>query len=139
MDRETLDELRGLAARLMEGIVSLSAAEPAVRLLTFAQAAEALAVGRTTVQELVDCGQLPVVAVTGRAVRIDARDVEAFVKRRRERRSSSPSRHAAEGREWAERSPAVGRQETPHAAGTVRAQGRIRTATGARFRGRTGW
>lgn len=57
-----------------------------VRLLTFEQTAELLAVGRTTVQELVDSGALPVVSVTGRAVRVDVRDVEAFVKQRRERR-----------------------------------------------------
>lgn len=57
-----------------------------LRPLTFEQTAELLAVGRTTVQELVDRGELPVVSVTGRAVRVDVRDVEAFVKARRERR-----------------------------------------------------
>jgi excisionase family DNA binding protein len=87
MNRETLDELRNLAARLLERVTALPADDsPVPRLLTFEQAAEALAVGRTTVQELVDKGELPVVSVTGRAVRVDTRDVEAFVKRRRERR-----------------------------------------------------
>jgi excisionase family DNA binding protein len=76
---------------LLERVTRLKAdmaAGPSPRLLTFEQTADALAVGRTTVQELVDRGELPVVSVTGRAVRVDARDVEAFVKRRRERRGA---------------------------------------------------
>jgi excisionase family DNA binding protein len=86
MSAETLDELRGLALQLMQGIAGLALQPEPARLLTFEQAGEALAVSRTTVQQLVDGGELPVVSVTGRAVRIDARDVEAFVKRKRERR-----------------------------------------------------
>lgn len=84
-----LDELTHIAARLLARVGELKAKvaeQPAPHLLTFEQTAEALAVGRTTVQELVDRGELPVVAVTGRAVRVDARDVEAFVRRKRERR-----------------------------------------------------
>lgn len=89
MSAEALDELTTIAARLLERIAELKAEKPAsAALLTFEQAGVALAVGRTTVQELVDRGELPVVSVTGRAVRIDARDVEAFVKRRRERRGA---------------------------------------------------
>lgn len=88
MNRETLDELRGLASQLMESIVGLSMQPDTTPpcLLTFEQAANCLGVGRTTVQELVDSGQLAVVSVTGRAVRIDTKDVEAFVKLKRERR-----------------------------------------------------
>lgn len=81
-------ELYELASRMARLTAEwpVDEAPPAPRLLTFEQTAEALAVGKTTVQELVDRGDLPVVAVTGRAVRIDARDIEAFVKRKRERR-----------------------------------------------------
>jgi excisionase family DNA binding protein len=87
MNRETLDELRGLAVQLMEGIVALSAQpEPVSRLLSFEEVGQALSVSRTTVQELVDRGELPVVAVTGRAVRVDARDIEVFLRSRRSRR-----------------------------------------------------
>jgi excisionase family DNA binding protein len=87
MSAEALDELTSIAARLLERVAELKAERPATPvLLTFEQAATALAVGRTTVQELVDSGALPVVSVTGRAVRIDARDVEKFVAARRARR-----------------------------------------------------
>jgi excisionase family DNA binding protein len=88
VNRETLEELRGLATQLMAGVVGLLA-EPetaAPRLLTPEQACEALGVSRSTLQELIDSGALPVVEVTGRAVRVDVRDVEAFVKARRVRR-----------------------------------------------------
>lgn len=88
MNAEGWEELRELSAKLLSAVCAAQrvAVEPAPKLLTFEQAAEALAVSRTTVQELVDRGELPVVSVTGRAVRVDARDVEAFVKRKRERR-----------------------------------------------------
>lgn len=85
VNRETLDELRGLAGQLVAGLAGL-AQEPPPRLLTPDQAAEALAVSRTTLQELMDSGALPVVEVTGRAVRVDVRDIEAFTKARRVRR-----------------------------------------------------
>lgn len=85
VNRETLDELRGLAAQLMEGIAGLTLA-PEPQLVTRERAAEMLAVSLTTVQELVDSGALPVVAVTGRAVRIDLKDIEAFMRARRVRR-----------------------------------------------------
>lgn len=90
MSAEALDELTHIAARLLERIAELRANRDhrPFKLLTFEQAGEALAVGRTTVQELVDRGELPVVAVTGRAVRVDTRDVEAYVKRKRERRGA---------------------------------------------------
>lgn len=87
MNRETLDELRGLAAQLMEGIVALAAQpEPGPQLLTFEEAAARLAIGRTLMQELVDGGNIPVVEVTGRAPRVDVRDIEVFLKARRTRR-----------------------------------------------------
>lgn len=79
-------EVYTLAAKLAALTAVRPAEEAITKLLTFEQAAEALAVSRTTIQELVDSGQIPVVSVTGRAVRVDARDVEAFVKRKRERR-----------------------------------------------------
>lgn len=88
MSAEALDDMARTVTILLERIAELKAAT-SVRpsaLLTFEQTAEVLAVGRTTVQELVDRGELPVVSITGRAVRVDARDVEAFVKRRRARR-----------------------------------------------------
>lgn len=88
MNRETLEELRGLATQLLETVVALAAepVEPAPRLLTLEQAADALAVSRSTMQEIVDRGDLAVVSVTGRAVRVDVRDVEVFLKQRRGRR-----------------------------------------------------
>lgn len=89
MNRETLEEIRGLAAQMMESVLALALQlepEPIARLLSLEQAAECLAVSRTTVQELVDSGKLPVVEVTGRAVRVDARDVEAYIKSKRTRR-----------------------------------------------------
>jgi excisionase family DNA binding protein len=83
---EAFEQMKTWVAGLGEALSALEPVAQPVRLLTFEQTAEALGVGRTTVQELVDRGELPVVSVTGRAVRIDTRDVEAFVKRKRERR-----------------------------------------------------
>jgi excisionase family DNA binding protein len=85
VNRETLDELRGLATQLLTSITSL-AEEPPPRLVTPDAAAEAIGVSRSTLQELIDSGKLPVVEVTGRAVRVDVRDIEVFIKQRRVRR-----------------------------------------------------
>lgn len=88
MKTEAIDELRAIAHTLLSKLADLEL-EPAaapVCLLTFEETGQCMKVGRTTVQELVDSGELPVVSVTGRAVRVDTRDVEAFVKRKRERR-----------------------------------------------------
>lgn len=88
MSADRIVELHALATKLVE-LTREWPAEPEApppKLLTFEQTAEALAVGRTTVQELVDSGQLPVVAVTGRAVRVDVRDVEEYIRRKRSRR-----------------------------------------------------
>lgn len=88
MNRETLEELRGLAAQLLTSITTLADEPvPTPRLLTLEQTAEVLAVARSTMQEIVDRGELPVVTVTGRAVRVDQRDVEAYIRQRRARRS----------------------------------------------------
>jgi excisionase family DNA binding protein len=89
MSADWVAELHTLAAKMLAltAEVAPDIERPASpKLLTFEQAAEALAVGRTTVQELVDRGELPVVSVTGRAVRIDANDVATFIARKRERR-----------------------------------------------------
>jgi excisionase family DNA binding protein len=82
---EALLELRAIAMKLLE-LVAQAQAIPTVRLLTLEQATERLAVGRTTAQELVDSGALPVVSVTGRAVRVLESDLEAFMQTRRARR-----------------------------------------------------
>jgi excisionase family DNA binding protein len=89
MSTEAIDDMIGHANKMLAHLHSLRATVDDGKppsLLTFEQTAEALGVGRTTVQELVDKGELPVVSVTGRAVRVDVRDVEAFIKRKRERR-----------------------------------------------------
>lgn len=82
-----LEALHTLAVDLERRIDALRAAPPTAQpLLTLDQAAERLAVGRTTVQDMVDRGELPVVAVTGRAIRIDPADLDALIKARRIRR-----------------------------------------------------
>lgn len=82
------DTLYALAVDLERRIDALRAAPPTPHpLLTLEQAAERLAVGRTTIQAMVDSGELPVVAVTGRAIRIDPADLDALIKARRVRRS----------------------------------------------------
>lgn len=83
-----LDELHSLTVALLERVVALqTAGKPPEPLLTLEQAAERLCVSRTTVQELVDRGELPCVEVTGRAIRVDPRDIEAFLKAKRVRRA----------------------------------------------------
>jgi excisionase family DNA binding protein len=88
MTAEDYDALQVLATNLLGELVqALRPGSPTPpSLLTLEQAAERLAVSRTTVQELVDSGVLPVVSVTGRAVRVDPRDVEAYIRAKRTRR-----------------------------------------------------
>lgn len=84
---DDLADLHAAATALVESIEAMRAAPPPPRaLLTLEQAAERLAVGRTTIQDMVDRGQLPVIAVTGRAIRIDPADLDALIKTRRIRR-----------------------------------------------------
>jgi excisionase family DNA binding protein len=84
---DALEELRDLATQLLNRVATLQAGPlPLPQLVTLEKAAEMLAIGRTLAQELVDSGTLPVVEVTGRAVRVDVRDIEVFIKTTRRRR-----------------------------------------------------
>lgn len=50
-------------------------------LLTYRQAAELLGVSDRTVWAMVNRGELPAVRFSGRIVRIDRRDLDAFIER----------------------------------------------------------
>ena len=57
---------------------------PATRLLTVTAAAEFLGCSRANVYGLINAGELPVIAIgKSRGYRIDRRDIEAFVQRRK--------------------------------------------------------
>ena len=57
------------------------------RLLTFEQAAEYLAVGRTTIYKLVGRGEIPEVKI-GRCSRVLPEDLEAYIKAHRTRKGN---------------------------------------------------
>ena len=61
----------------------LAELEGAIRLLTCAQAAEALAVSERSTRTLIADGSLPVVRVGARAVRIHPDDLRRFIEERR--------------------------------------------------------
>jgi excisionase family DNA binding protein len=67
--------------RIERGVVRI-AAEVAPLLLTIPQAAAVLAVGRTTVYELIGAGDLEAVHI-GRSVRVPIAELQAFVERQR--------------------------------------------------------
>jgi excisionase family DNA binding protein len=67
--------------RIERGFVRI-AAEVAPLLLTIPQAAAVLAVGRTTVYELIGAGDLEAVHI-GRSVRVPIAELQAFVERQR--------------------------------------------------------
>ena len=60
-------------------------------LLTVPQAAQVLAIGRSTAYELIAAGELEVVHI-GRSVRVPVRALEEYVGRLRERRGSTVAR-----------------------------------------------
>lgn len=64
------------------------------KLLTIAEAAEALATSKSVVYELLQRGDLPYVPVgPSKAYRIDARDLDAYIERRKVQHSvPAPSR-----------------------------------------------
>ena len=67
------------------GVVVLNDANREM-LMTYAEAARYLAVGRSTLYDLVGRGELPVVRVRRRCVRFRRQDLEEFVEARLSRR-----------------------------------------------------
>ena len=85
--------ISGLQARLLVGMTG-------VLLLTIADAARVLSVGRTTMYGLVAAGEIEVVNI-GRSARVPAAAIEEYVERRRSeratvRRSTSAARAGRE-------------------------------------------
>lgn len=86
------DALVGLArdlAAIVERIALLPRHQeiaPALPLMTIEEVMADLSIGRTLAQELIDNGDIPVIEITGRALRIDREDLQAYKKRRRVRR-----------------------------------------------------
>lgn len=87
MSMDTVAELHALAIKMKQLTETWPAeqAAPVPQLLTFEQAASALSVSKTKLQEMVDKGELPVVDIA--RGRIDVRDIEKLIVARRARRA----------------------------------------------------
>ena len=79
-------------------IVSNQQTDSAFRLFTINEAAEFLACSRANVYGLIEAGELPVITVgKSRGYRIDQRDLEAFVLRRKTQKpGAEPARTPAQ-------------------------------------------
>ena len=88
MTDDPLVDIARLAAQLVERIALMPRPAEATKapLMTIEEVMVDLSIGRTLAQELIDSGDITVIEITGRALRIDPADLSAYKKRRRVRR-----------------------------------------------------